>query len=181
MENRGRQENTARRARVEDADYVLSAEEPNLPRVREEAAAINPVPVIIAMCAVILAVTALFSFANRVGGAGLPTEAEAAFLPRRADAFNTPFGIDVEDVSAPVAAYYRFKGRDTVTGVGAFEVDPDGPAAALCRGDVITAVNGERVSSAEELIRLWESADLPPVLTVYRDGAYTEAETAPAG
>ncbi|MBR3545881.1 MAG: hypothetical protein IKN76_07430, partial [Oscillospiraceae bacterium] len=63
MENRDRQENTARRARVEDADYVLSAEEPNLPRVREDAAAINPVPVIIAMCAVILAVTALFSFA----------------------------------------------------------------------------------------------------------------------
>ena len=181
MDDRNKQENTARRVRVEDADYVLSAEEPNLPKSRVEAAVVNPVPVIIAMCAVILAVTALFSFGSRVGGAGLPTNAEAAFLPHRAEAYNTPFGVDVENVSAPVAAYYRFKGRGTVTGVGVFSVDPDGPAAALCRGDVITAVNGEKISSAEELIRLWEGADSPPTLTVYRDGAYTETETAPVG
>ena len=181
MEDRDRQENTARRARVEDADYVLSAEEPRLPGARERSAAVNPVPVILAVCAVILAAAALFSFGSRVGGAGLPTDAEAAFLPRSTDEFNTPFGIDVEDVSAPVAAYYRFKGRETVTGVGVFEVDPEGPAAALCRGDVITAVNGEKVSSAEELIRMWEAAGAPPTLTVYRDGAYTEAKTSPAG
>ena len=177
-----KQENTTRRVRVEDADFVLSSEEPNLPRIREQPAAGGfPVPVVIALCAALMVLSAALFISSRPGTSEPPPRTASVPVTRRAAGFNTDFGLDVEDFSDSVAAYYRAKGRPAVAGVAVFSVDPEGPAAALCPGDVITEINGERVSSAEELARKWADADGAPTLTVYRDGAYRQEQAGPAG
>ena len=178
-----KQVNTPRRVRVEDADYVLSSEGPNLPRVREEHAAGGfPVPVVIALCAALMVLSAAIFFSAGRPVSAVPS-ARTASLPitRRSGGFNTELGLDVEDLSAPVAAYYRAKGCPAVPGVAVFSVDPEGPAALLCPGDVITEVNGEAVATAEDLSRKWAEADGAPTLTVYRDGEYRQEPAAPAG
>lgn len=180
MAEDGRQENTTRRVRVEDADYVLSSEEPNLPRVRETSSSGGfPVPVVIALCAALMALSAaIFISGSMPGTAEPPVRTATIPVTRRAGGYNTDLGLDVEDLSVPVAAYFRSKGRPAVAGVAVYSVDPEGPAAALCPGDVITEVNGKAVSTAEDLARIWAEADGAPILTVYRGGEYRQE---PAG
>lgn len=183
MPEQDRQENTPPRVRVEDADYVLTADEPNVPRVREAAPAGPSAPAVIAVCALLLALAAggLYAVRPSEGGAPRETAFAAAEVPtaHSAAGAGAALGLSVEDISSPVAAYYRAKGRPLEPGVGVFSVDPDGPAAALQPGDVIVAVNGEPISTAGELDRAAESGETL-TLTVLRGGEYLDVTAGPA-
>ena len=167
--------NTTRRARVEDANYVLSAEEPNRPRVREEPASLTlPLVSMLFVCAALLVLTAMMLPSLRAPAGDRPTEilfAAERSLPGESVT-------QLEDISASVAAYYRSKGRDVVPGVEVFSVASDGSGAGLRPGDVVTALNGENVS-ADELALALQDAPEALTLTVYRDGAYLELCPAP--
>ena len=181
MAEENRQENTTRRVRVEDADYVLRTEEPNLPRVREEPASggLSVLSVIVG-CAALLSLVAALTSAGRVPMNDGPKKlvfASAAATEKTVGS-GSPLGIETADISAPVAAYYRAKGRDLVPGVGIYAADPEGPGAPLRPGDVITAVNGEKISTAAELEHALTDAG-SVTLTVYRDGEYVVLETEP--
>ena len=168
---------TKSRARVEDANYVLSIDEPNLPRVREEpSGSVVPVAGMLILCAALLALMAALTSNVRMPEKP-PAEvvfAAVTSAPRRA----ARPAAELEDVSGPVAAYYRAKGRDLVPGVGVYAVDPDGICASLRPGDVITAVNGE-ARSADEVTRVLEDETEALTFTVYREGSYLEVRIFP--
>ncbi len=175
MSEKDRQENTARRVRVEDADYVLSTDEPNRPRVREEAASGGLTALAVtAGCVLLLLIMAMLSTSVRIPGSGAPS---AGLVP--VSASEQPRALRLGDLPAPVASYYRSRGLDLVPGVGVYTVDPNGPGAALRPGDVVTQVNGEPVPAAEELMRRLESADETMTLTVRRDGETVEIAAEP--
>ena len=175
MADNDRQLNTPRRTRVEDADYVLRTDEPNLPRVREDTSYRGlAVLTILAAFLALLLLTAALTSAVRAPADDGPEEvrfsaAENAAAP----------GLALEDISAPVAAYYRAKGGDAVPGVGVFSVASDGPWAPLRPGDVITALDGRAVGTAADVLRELSEADGPLTMTVYRDGGYVELRTGP--
>ncbi len=82
-------------------------------------------------------------------------------------------GITGEDLDAVTAQRYSLP-----TGVYVDEVDSDGPAASsgLQAGDIITALDGEEVSSMDDLVELKNSKNIGDevVLTVYRAGETLE-------
>ena len=174
-----KKDNPVRRAQVEDADYVLTADEPNVPRVREEPASGG-----LAMAAVVMLCSALLLAAavSSAGGYGRGIGREEPARMTLSAAGETPvarssggapsvFGIEAEDISAPVAEYYRRKGRGLAEGVGVYAVTPGGAAdGLLCPGDVITAVNGREIKTCTELAEAARSETGELTLTVIRDG-----------
>ena len=173
MAQESRQENMPRRAQVEDANYVLSSEEPNLPRVREERASGGLVWLtLVVLCAAFLALTAAMAASGRSRVEAPPVRTMFSAVPGRL-AGAVSAGLELEDIREPVAAYYRAKGRDMVAGVGVYAVDED-CRAALLPGDVITAVNGRETVSAADVARALEDDGEALTLTVYRDGAYVD-------
>lgn len=183
------QENTPRRrSEILDADYVLTGEAPNTPRVTGErrSRGVSPVAAVIA-CIVLLAL----ALAVSRGDGALRTDEPEPEPVLRADGrwsaavidddAGTPaeeaLGAALETLSAPVAAYYSLKDCPRVPGAQVCAVEPDGAAAAagLLPGDVITAVNGAAVLTAEELSDAfcpWHGEAV--VFTVYRGGETME-------
>ena len=177
-----------RRSEILDADYVLTGEAPNTPRVTGDrrSRGVSPVAAVTA-CIVLLALALAVSRGDgalRTGepesGPGLRTEARwrAAVID---DDAGTPaeeaLGAALETLSAPVAAYYSMKDCPRVPGAQICAVEPEGAAAAagLVPGDVITAVNGNAVLSAEELSDAFcPWAGEAVVFTVFRDGEILE-------
>lgn len=80
-------------------------------------------------------------------------------------------GMEVMDVTPEIA---QAVGNPGLTGAGVRRVQPDGPAdrSGVQAGDIITAVNGVSVSSAQELVRALEHrrSGAPSRLSVYREG-----------
>ncbi len=182
MADNERQENTTRRSRVEDANYIPTSDEPKLPRVRETPAPGAGLTRALLVFGIVLLVLTAAGLASR-GKPGREEALEIRFAAageRTERAADAVLGMEVGDISAPVAAYYRAKGRDLTAGVGVFTVDPDGPARELRPGDVICAVNGEAISAAAELEQA-ASAASALTLTVLRDGEYLELSIAPGG
>ena len=66
MAEADRQENTAHRSRVVDADYVLQSEEPNVPKVHAEALSDRAVSI----ASLALATVVMFALVAAVRGAG---------------------------------------------------------------------------------------------------------------
>ena len=180
------QENTAhRRAEILDADYVPQAQTPNTPwaqeglRRRRGVSSVTVVTACIALLALALAVSRGDSFRRTADPSPDPMlyrEARWSAAVLDSDA-GTPaeeaLGAALETLSAPVAAYYSMKDCPRVPGAQICTVEPDGAAdaAGLIPGDVITAVNGKAILTAEELsdaICPWNGELL--VFTVNRQG-----------
>jgi predicted metalloprotease with PDZ domain len=97
------------------------------------------------------------------GGGGSPVVAELA---------EDGFGVTLNNVTAQVARRLRLPSGQT--GAVVTEVDPDSAAAgALRQGDVILAVNGDKITSQTGFYRkLWSlgTAGVDVPLTVYHEG-----------
>jgi Do/DeqQ family serine protease len=95
-----------------------------------------------------------------------------ARLDRESGSETGGFGMTVQPLSPEVAR--ELEVPSGTRGVVVRDVDPDGPAAAagLQRGDVIAKVNGQDVSSPDELkAALRSAADRPALLLVARQDA----------
>ena len=185
------QENTARRAQILDADYVPQDQAPNLPRAgdgpreREGASAVFVIMVCVALLALGVAVTRGDGGADR--GADPPVMTVAAGGVRtapRSESFPAPredgpgLGLAVQTLSAPVAAYYSMKDCPLTPGAQVYALEPGGPAeaAGLRPGDVITAVDGQSVLTAEDLDAALSGAEAGRTVTlaVFRGGETLE-------
>ena len=192
------QENTSRRVQILDADYVPRDQAPNLPGARENAgrsrdgaSALFAVMLCVALLALGIAVTR-----GDADDREVPAMVLATGTTRAAAAGSVSFpapeeggaslGVAVQTLSAPVAAYYSMKDCPLVPGAQVYAVDSDGPAAAagLLPGDVITALDGTPIRTAEELAAVQRDTEAGQMVTlsVYRDGETLEitAELAPA-
>lgn len=183
------QENTVRRrAEILDADYVPQGEAPNTPRVageRRGGRGVSSVTVITA-CIALLALALAVSRGDDAGrsadpgpGPELRQEARWSAVIDGKDGIpaEDALGAALETLSAPVAAYYSMKDCPRVPGAQVCAVEPGGPAAAagLEPGDVITAVNGREILTAEDLSDAfcpWDGKEV--VFSVYRRGETVE-------
>ena len=88
-------------------------------------------------------------------------------------------GVYIQDVNAPIAKQFNLP-QDHGVLIGDVTADTPGARAGLKRGDIITALNGEKVDGANQL-RLRVSA-LPPGsnarLQIWRDGKQQEVNVA---
>jgi hypothetical protein len=82
---------------------------------------------------------------------------EKAALGAREPASRRLWGLTVQDLTPEVAGFFRVPARE---GVLVADVAAAGPAHEVARGDVITAVDGERVGSVVEFA---QRADAHPV------------------
>lgn len=177
---------TRRRTEILDADYVPREEAPNTPRAigadrsRRNSSPATAITVCIALLALALAVSR-GDGSPRAGGEDMPAETREACWELSAagpveDADSRGevlLGAAVETLSGPVAAYYSLKDCPQVPGAQVCALEPDGAAeaAGLAPGDVITAADGEKILTEEELSRaLCRCAGGEISLTVYRMG-----------
>ena len=187
MAGTSEQENTVRRrAEILDADYVPRGEAPDTPRVTEDrrgsgVSSVTAVTACLALLALALAV-------SRGDGAGTTADPgpelrqEARWSAAVGDAkgkmpAEDALGAELETLSAPAAAYYSMKDCPRVPGAQVCAVEPGGAAeaAGLEPGDVIVAVNGTEIRTAEGLsdaLSHWDGEDM--VFSVYRRGETVE-------
>lgn len=189
-----RQDKAPRRAQVEDADYVPTGDGPNVPRVRQTAGdgrafslglALFMLVILLMICAVTRAGGRAGEAAvNRASPAGFTAAAAERHVPAESDAV---LGAETRTVTEPVAAYYTRKDSPAVPGAQVCFLDEKGAAAlaGVETGDVITALGGEEIRSAEALRGALE--DFAPgdevEITVFRAGEYLTltAEIPPPG
>lgn len=183
------QENSIRRrAEILDADYVPREEAPNTPGApaRRSGRGVSPAAAVTVFLALLALALAVSQGDGRDGGRR-PKETPVPVREARwtgvisAGETDTPaeeaLGAAVETLSGPVAAYYTRKDCPQVPGAQICAVAPDSPAAAagLAPGDVITAVDGREVLTAEALSReLCALEGGEAVCTVFRMGETLE-------
>lgn len=187
MSRRQTQENTERRAQILDADYVPQDQTPNLPRAgdgargREGTSAVFVLMVCVALLALAVAVTRGDGKSAEDPSAPAMTVAAGSFRPvPRAEYFPSPredgpgLGLAAQTLTPPVAAYYSMKDCPLTPGAQVFALESGGPAdaAGIRPGDVITAVNGEPILTAEDLEDALDSVKegQTVTLTVFREG-----------
>ena len=185
------QENTARRPQILDADYVPQDQTPNLPRAgdgargREGASAVFVIMVFVALLALGVALTRGDGKSAEESAAPAMTVAAGSFRPvPRAEYFPAPqedgpgLGLTAQTLTPPVAAYYSMKDCPLTPGAQVYALENGGPAAAagLLPGDVITAVDGTPVRTAEDLADALSGAQTGQTvtLTVFRGGETLE-------
>ena len=79
------------------------------------------------------------------------------------------FGFDVEQLESRIALFYRLPGRLYIRSVS---MESDAYSQGIRAGDIITAVDGQSVSSVDDFNRIknqYQAGDQIPI-TVYRDG-----------
>ena len=191
MDRSPSKENTPRRPQILDADYVPQDQAPNLPRAEEGSRGRDGASVVfmIMVCLALLAIGVAVTRGDGDAAAeSAPTEMTVAAggfraVPR-SEQFSSPredgpgLGLAARTLTPPVAAYYSMKDCPLTPGVQVYALETGGPAdaAGLLPGDVIVAVDGNPVRTAEELDKALGSAEAGQTvaLTVFRDGEAVE-------